>query len=92
MNIQKITLLGVTLLAMLTGPILSMAQNYPGSSYPDQSSSQYPARQGNYYSQYYRPETMLLPPAKTTNSPVEMLEHSIKKVLDFLARHKNVSL
>lgn len=91
MNIQKITLAGVTLLAMLTAPILSMAQNYPGYSYSDQSSSQQPARQGNYYSQYYRPEKMLLPPTNS-NSPVEMLEHSIKKVLDFLVRPKDVSL
>jgi len=91
MNIQKITLIGVTLVAMLTAPILSMAQNYPDYSYSDQSASQYPARQGNYYSQYYRSETMLLPPTNS-NSPVEMLEYSIKKVLDFLARPKDVSL
>lgn len=69
--------------------------SYPNNSHQQESYSnqsyQYPARQGHYYSQYYRPGTALLPPANS-RSPAEMLEHSIKKVLAFLARPKEVSL
>lgn len=61
------------------------------SSYQGESNYQQPVRQGNYYSQYYRPGKMLLPSANN-RSPAEMLENSIKKVLDFLARPKEVSL
>jgi len=64
-------------------------------SHPTQGSYQQqvqtPIRQGRYYSQYYRSQNNLLPPA-TNRSPAEMLETSIKKVLDFLARPKEVSL
>lgn len=105
MNIHKIALIGGTLLTLITASALSLAtpitQNYPGASYQsqsyqnqpyrDQAASQYPVRQGSYYSQYYRPGKMLLPPANA-RSPAEMLEHSIKKVLNFLARPKDVSL
>ncbi|MCW8929742.1 MAG: ABC transporter substrate-binding protein [Gammaproteobacteria bacterium] len=69
-------------------------QSYQGNYTPDlyqNQSYQYPVRQGNYYSQYYRPGKMLLPPANE-RSPAEMLENSINKVLDFLARPKEVSL
>ena len=66
-------------------------QSYQNQPYQGQNYSQYPANQGNYYSRYYRPEKSLLPPANA-KSPVEMLETSIKKVLDFLARPKNASL
>jgi len=105
MNIRKTALIGGTLLTLITASALSVAtpmtQNYPGASYQsqsyqnqpyrDQAASQYPVRQGSYYSQYYRPGKMLLPPA-SARSPAEMLEHSIKKVLNFLARPKEVSL
>ncbi len=96
MKKQKTALIGGILLTLIFGSTLSVAQNYPGQSYQGQSyqgqgPSQYPVRQGNYYSQYYRPGQMLLPPANN-RSPAEMLERSIKKVLDFLARPKDVSL
>lgn len=91
MNIKKTALIGLILLTLITTATLSAAQNYPGRSYQEQSSSQYPIRQGNYYSQYYRPGKSLLPAAKV-KSPAEMLEHSIKKVLAYLVRPKNASL
>ncbi|MCK5647994.1 MAG: ABC transporter substrate-binding protein [Gammaproteobacteria bacterium] len=101
MNIKKTALIGVTLLTLSTAATLSAAQNYSGPSYQDrsyqgspyqdQSSSQYPVRQGNYYSQSYRPEKSFLPPAKV-QSPAEMLEYSIKKVLAYLSRPQNASL
>ncbi len=96
MKIQKTALIGGTLLVLITSSTLTMAQNYTGQSYQDQpyqrqGSSQYPVRQGSYYSQYYRSGQALLPPANK-RSPAEMLELSIKKVLDFLARPKEVSL
>ena len=96
MNIKKTVLTGLTLLTLSTASGWSAAQNYTGSSYQsgpyqEQSSSQYPVRQGNYYSQYYRPGKRLLPPV-STQSPAELLEHSIKKVLNYLARPKDASL
>lgn len=68
----------------------SRYQGYQDSSYQNQA-SQYPQRQANYYSQYYRPDKMLLP-GNIAPSPAQMLEHSIKKVLDFLARPQEASL
>lgn len=101
MKIQKAALIGAALVTLITISIQSVAQGYTdqqyqnqpyqGQAYQSQPSSQYPVRQGSYYSQYYRPGQMLLPPANN-RSPAEMLEKSIKKVLDFLARPKEVSL
>lgn len=104
---QKKILLGGIFLTLLTGSAMSLAQNYPvtdyqgsrQSNYADnyqrqsqrQSAAQYPKRQGGYYSQYYRPRSQILPPAKT-KSPADLLERSIKKVLNFLSRPKNASL
>ena len=69
----------------------SYQEPYQEQAYQGQSTYQNPISQGNYYSQQYRPGKMLLPPAND-RSPAEMLEASIKKVLDFLARPKDVSL
>ncbi|WP_198266532.1 MlaC/ttg2D family ABC transporter substrate-binding protein [sulfur-oxidizing endosymbiont of Gigantopelta aegis] len=67
-------------------------ESYQQQAYQGQPDYQYQGHQGNYYSQYYRPSRVLLPSAQTS-SPAEMLEYSIKKVLNFLARpQENASL
>ncbi len=73
------------------GSYSPQAKGSYSSQAPYQQQMQAPIRQGNYYSQYYRSQSNLLPPA-TSRSPAEMLETSIKKVLAFLARPKEVSL
>lgn len=100
---QKKILLGGMLLTLLTGSTVSQAQNYQGSNYQGdrqsnytenyqrQPDAQYPTRQGGFYSQYYRPGSQLLPPTKA-KSPAVLLENSINKVINFLARPKNASL
>ncbi|MCU7819844.1 MAG: ABC transporter substrate-binding protein, partial [gamma proteobacterium symbiont of Lucinoma myriamae] len=100
---QKKILLGGILLTLLTGSTVSLAQNYQAkdyqvgrqASYTDNyqrpSAEQYPARQGDYYTRYYRPGSQLLPPVKA-QSPAELLEKSIKKVINYLSRPKEASL
>ncbi len=105
MTILKMVLTGVTLLALITCSTLSAAaviitESYSDPSYQqrsssDQSYSPKPLLQGNYYSRNYRPQkrpqTSLLP-AKYRQSPAEMLELSIKKVLAYLSRPQDDSL
>ncbi len=103
MKIQKTALRGLVVLALSAASVVSAAQNYTvsyqGNDYQDgyqdnryqNQPSPYPVRQANYYSQYYRPDQMLLP-QNIGRSPAQMLERSIKKVLDFLARPQQASL
>lgn len=94
---KKILLWGV-FITLLAASHVSLAQNYQAREYQDrdyqserQTGVKYPVRQGSYYSQYYRPRSQLLPAAKA-KSPAELLENSINKVLNFLARPNDASL
>ncbi|GEM_PF-393945 len=92
---QKRILLGSIILSLLTTSAVSLGQNYQSyyqeggsSSYQQQPAVQYPMRQGGYYSQYYRPRTQLIP-ATQSKSPAQLLETSIKKVINYLAQPKD---
>jgi len=71
------------------------AQNYPGQ-YQQGSAAQSMQgysnnRQGNYYSRHYRPNRQLVP-ASQQQSPAQLLENSINKVIYFLSQPKDASL
>jgi len=94
MNKLKIALLWGSIVTLLMGSNLLLAQDYQGGSregYGGQPSYQYPSNQGGYYSQYYRPR-MLPAPTVKVKSPVDLLEDSINKVLAFLSRPQQASL
>ena len=105
MNKFKAMLSGGAALTLLTGSVVGMAQGYSEAYYPGESSSpsvtvrdlrtnktyKYPQSQGSYYSRYYRPRG-LPAPVITKKSPVDLLEESINKVIDFLARPQQASL
>ncbi len=97
MNYKKI-LLGGMLITLLASSSIVFAQNYQTRKIQEadgttryiinyKKPSPASTTQAGYYAQHYQPREQLLPPARV-QSPAQLLEQSIKKVIHFLSQPK----